>query len=69
MNSPDPVKSPTSLAPSGSTYGSGAGAALAIVFIVICDKYGIDFPAGFEGALASLFTVLGGYLPKSGRKQ
>jgi len=69
MNSPDPVKQPMSFVPSSSTAGSGAGGALAVIIIVICDKYGIDFPAGFEGALAALFTVLGGYLPKSGRKQ
>jgi hypothetical protein len=44
------------------------GGAVAIVVVIIFDKFGIDFQAGFEAALAAIFTALGGYLPKSGRQ-
>jgi hypothetical protein len=66
--SDEPQKPPMNLTPSGSTYGSITGGALATIVVIILDKFGIDFQAGFEAALAVVFTALGGYFPKSGRQ-
>jgi hypothetical protein len=56
------------LVPSGSTSGSMLAGAIATLVVVGFHMKGIDFPAGVEAALAVIFTALGGYLPKSGRR-
>lgn len=57
-----------SLVPSGSTQGSILAGALATVTMAILGKFHITFDAGVESALVVIFTVLGGYLPPSGRR-
>jgi hypothetical protein len=45
-----------------SNTGSGVGGSIAVIIIVLCHMRGIDFPAGFEAAIAAVITWLGGWL-------
>lgn len=71
MSTPNPIgaQPAQSLIPSTSTVGSGIGASVAVIVVSIFHMRGIDFPAGFEAAIAGLITVIAGYIPNSGRKQ
>lgn len=66
---PDPnFNSTPGLAPSPSTQGSMVAAFIATTVIIICHKFGLDFPAGYEASMAGVITVLGGYILPDGRK-
>ena len=57
-----------SLVPSTSTSGSGLGGFAAVLIVYGFHLKGIDFPAGIEAAIAGIITILGGYIPRSGRR-
>jgi hypothetical protein len=56
----DPVPNTPSAAQSNT--GSGVGGSIAVIIIVLCHMRGIDFPAGFEAAIAAVITWAGGFL-------
>lgn len=64
-NQPLPVPG---LAPADSTKGAIVAAFIATTVIIVCHKFGIDFPAGYEASMAAAFTVLGSYILPNGRK-
>jgi hypothetical protein len=65
---PPPAPAAPGLTPSNATLGSSLGALIAFIVISIFHAYHVDFPAGVEGAIASVITIIAGYIPRSGRQ-
>lgn len=66
---PIPVQTPApGLAPSNSTYASGAGGALATLVIGVLNHFGWNVDSGTAVAIGALCAIGAGYLPASGRR-
>jgi len=74
MNTPNPATPPPTLPqpgwqPSGSTLGSGAGGALAVVIVAIVNSYATHaLDVVTVAAITTLCSTLAGYFFEGGRK-